>query len=209
MSDRCQGAPSERSGSGDPVSRIEAALGMLRGGPRGFGPRGGGPQGGGPHGGDEGGGRHHGRGPHSGGHHGRGPHGAGHHGDAAPGDPERGSWRGPGGRGGQAALRVLHLLDEHGPASVGELAERIGVDQPRASRLVAAAVAAGHVRREPDPNDARRAILVITDSGRQALRSLLGRRRGAVERALEGFSDDERAQFAELFARFAEGWRRG
>ncbi|MFC3274342.1 MarR family winged helix-turn-helix transcriptional regulator [Agromyces mediolanus] len=104
---------------------------------------------------------------------------------------------------------MLHLLDEHGPASVGELAERIGVDQPRASRLVAAAVAAGHVRREPDPNDARRAILVITDSGRQALRSLLGRRRGAVERALEGFSDDERAQFAELFARFAEGWRRG
>jgi len=103
---------------------------------------------------------------------------------------------------------VLHLLDEHGPASVGELADRIGVDQPRASRLVAAAVAAGHVRREPDPNDARRAILVITESGREALRSLLGRRRGAVERALDGFSAEERAQFAELFARFAEGWRR-
>jgi len=191
------------------VSRIETALGMLRGGPRGFGPHSGGP-----HGAEEGGGRHHGRGPHGGGHHGRGPHGGGHHGDAPHGDapfrdPERGGWRGPGGRGGQAALRVLHLLDEHGPASVGELADRIGVDQPRASRLVAAAVSAGHVRREPDPHDARRAILVITESGRDALRSLLGRRRGAVERALEGFSEAERAQFAELFARFAEGWRRG
>lgn len=101
------------------------------------------------------------------------------------------------------------VLANHGPRTVSEVAEHIGVDQPRASRLVRAAVEAGHVRRESDANDARRSILVITESGRTALSALLGRRRGAVERALADFSDDERAQFAALFARFAEAWRRG
>lgn len=101
------------------------------------------------------------------------------------------------------------VLANHGPSTVGEIADHIGVDQPRASRLVRAAVEAGHVRRESDANDARRSILVITDSGRAALAGLIGRRRGAVERALADFSDAERAQFAALFARFAEAWRRG
>ncbi|MDF2576154.1 MAG: MarR family transcriptional regulator [Agromyces sp.] len=98
------------------------------------------------------------------------------------------------------------VLDHHGPSSVTDVAMAIGVDQPRASRLVQAAVEAGHVRRDVDPRDARRSILVLTDSGRAALSSLLDHRRGAIERALAGFSPAERRQFADLLTRFAQAW---
>ncbi|MDQ2661882.1 MAG: MarR family transcriptional regulator, partial [Actinomycetota bacterium] len=116
---------------------------------------------------------------------------------------------GPGGRGGFAAVRLLMVLADHGPSSVSELAAAIGVDQPRASRLVQAAVGTGQVRRDVDPNDARRSILIITDSGRAALSALLDHRRTAVDRAMADFTPAEREQFAELFTRFAQAWSRG
>lgn len=100
------------------------------------------------------------------------------------------------------------VLAKHGPSSVSDLAAAIGVDQPRASRLVQAAVDARHVRRDVDPGDARRSILVITDAGRAALSALLDHRRTAVERALADFTPAEREQFARLFARFAQAWSR-
>lgn len=93
--------------------------------------------------------------------------------------------------------------------SVTELAEAIGVDQPRASRLVQAAVGDGLVAREADPDDARRTRVRLTDAGRAAVRAAGAGRRRAIEAALDGFTDEERAQFAELLARFADGFRRG
>ena len=91
---------------------------------------------------------------------------------------------------------------------MGDVAAAIGVDQPRASRLVQAAVDAGHVRREADSRDARRSILVITESGRTALSAVLDHRRTAIEQALADFSPAEREEFARLFTRFAEAWTR-
>ena len=101
------------------------------------------------------------------------------------------------------------VLANHGPSSVSDLAAAIGVDQPRASRLVQAAVDAGHVRREADSRDARRSILVITESGRTALSAVLDHRRTAIEQALADFTPAERKEFARLLSRFAEAWRRG
>lgn len=193
------GEPSGSAGSDqpspDPIAAVEAALGALRGrgpgAPFGWGP-GGGPFGWGP------------GGPGAAHRHGGGPFGAQPHRDH--GGPNRPG--GPGGRGGHAAIRMLMVLANHGPRSVTDLAAAIGVDQPRASRLVQAAVDAGHVRRDVDPADARRSILVITEAGRAALASLLDHRRGAIERALAEFSPEERRQFAALLTRFAEAWRR-
>ena len=106
-------------------------------------------------------------------------------------------------------MRLLVVLANHGPSSVSDLAAAIGVDQPRASRLVQAAVDAGHVRREVDPADARRSILVITEAGRATLSVLVDHRRGAIERALADFTPAERAEFARLLTRFAQAWGRG
>ena len=145
-----------------------------------------------PHGGSGGG--HHGRGRGRG--HG-GPHAGHHHGG------------GPGALAHAASFRLLDALEASDrPPSVSELAEAIGVDQPRASRLVQAAVDSGHVRREADPADARRSALVLTAAGREVLASARTNRRSAVEAALAGFSQEETAEFARLLSRFVAAWSR-
>lgn len=68
------------------------------------------------------------------------------------------------------------------------------------------AVDAGYVRREADPSDARRSILIITEAGRNAVAATIGRRRAAIETALAGFTPAERAEFARLLARFSAAW---
>lgn len=129
-------------------------------------------------------------------------------------DTDAGS-RGPGGRDHgpvgrfAARLRLLEALAAAStPLSVSEVGGLIGVDQPRASRLVQAAVEAGHVRREADASDARRTRIVLTDEGRAVIGQARGARIGTVERALSGFSADDQAQLAALLARLADAWPR-
>ncbi len=106
---------------------------------------------------------------------------------------------------GAARFRLLERLVQ-GTASISELADAIGVDQPRASRLVAHAVGMGLVERTPDPADARRMIVGLTATGREFLTSMKDSRRSAVTTALEGFTDDETVTFADLLGRFVAAW---
>jgi DNA-binding MarR family transcriptional regulator len=197
----------------DPAEAIAAALAKLRGrrGPR---P----PWEGGPH-------ELHGHGPDAAGH-GRGAHG---------GPWGRGGGRGMGGGrawppadgqpwpqgvppwvagshgrvAGPARLRLLEALAAASESlSVSELAERIGVDQPRASRVVQQAVDMGLVRREADPDDARRTRVVLTEQGSAILRGFRGDRRDAVQSALDTFTDEERAELARLLTKLADSWPR-
>lgn len=92
--------------------------------------------------------------------------------------------------------------------SVSSLATAIGVDQPRASRLVQEGVERGLVRRVPDPSDARRALLQLTAAGRSQLGEVQNHRRSAVEAALASFTPEEAQTFAELFDRFVRAWPR-
>ncbi|GAA5210015.1 hypothetical protein GCM10025774_25320 [Microbacterium kyungheense] len=165
-----------------------------------------------------------GAGPHGHGHAGpRGMHGA--HGldadgpDAAPG---RGGpwgrgmpaghggppWGGGGGRfGGPARMRLLEALAAAShPLSVGEIADAVGVDQPRASRLVQQSVELGLVRREADPDDARRTRVALTDAGTRLVRGFRGERREAIDAALAAFTDAERAELARLLTKLADSW---
>lgn len=136
-----------------------------------------------------------------------GPHGDAH--GAGPGHPHHpGSHRGAH-LAHAARFRLLDALESADHAlSVSELADAIGVDQPRASRLVQAAVEAGHARREADPGDARRSAIVLTAAGRTLLASAHENRRGAIESALAGFTPEETAELARLLSRFVEAWPR-
>ena len=130
---------------------------------------------------------------HGGAHH---AHGAGH--------------VGPPRFGGPARLRLLEaLVAASVPLTVGEIADAVGVDQPRASRLVQQAVEAGLVRREADPNDARRTRVALTETGRTIVRGFRGERRDAIDSALGGFSAAERAELARLLTKLADAWPRG
>lgn len=113
-------------------------------------------------------------------------------------------YRGPmrGGLGGAARFRLLAALRERDGRSVSELAEAVGVDQPRASRLVNEAVDRGFVTRDADQRDARRSVVNLTTAGRDELERVHEHRRSAVTEALEGFTAEETATFAELLSRF-------
>lgn len=93
------------------------------------------------------------------------------------------------------------------PLSISELGEAVGVDQPRASRLVQQGVARGLVRREPDPDDARRTSVALTDEGRGFVRGVRGQRRESLGRALESFTGDERDELARLLTKLADNWQ--
>ncbi|CDK00077.1 Transcriptional regulator [Microbacterium sp. C448] len=132
-----------------------------------------------------------------------GPHRGGHpHAGSPPWVPPR--------LGGPARMRLLETLAQaSGPLSVGEIADAIGVDQPRASRLVQQGVELGVVRREADPDDARRTRVALTDAGSALVRGFRGDRREAVDRALSSFTEQERADLARLLNKLADGWPQG
>jgi len=211
--------PAEDNTSAEDLDAIAGALSRLRG--RGPGPRGGRGERG------EGGGRGHG--PHGHGHPGRewmhgergtggddeadgvfGP--GGRFGRGAPGPWSAGPWAaGPwaaGARmGGPARLRMLEALAAAShPLSVSEVGDATGVDQPRASRLIQQAVDLGFVRREADPDDARRTRIALTDEGAKVVRGFRGQRREHLSQALEGFTPEERSELARLLTKLAAAW---
>lgn len=116
----------------------------------------------------------------------------------------------PSGRlGGPARMRMLEALAAaSAPLSVSDLGAAIGVDQPRASRLVQQGVERGFVRREADPDDARRTRIALTDEGRRLARGMRGERREMLTTALTSFTDDERIELARLLNKLADNWRR-
>jgi len=105
-------------------------------------------------------------------------------------------------------MRMLEALaTAPEPLSVSALGQAIGVDQPRASRLVQQGVHAGFVRREADPDDARRTRIALTDEGRRLARGMRGERRQLLGQALSAFTDEERDELARLLTKLADNWR--
>jgi DNA-binding MarR family transcriptional regulator len=105
-----------------------------------------------------------------------------------------------------AAQEVLDAVDAAGgTAGVTGIAEALDVDQPRASKLVAAAVAAGLLRREADQADGRRSVLALTAAGRERLDRMHAFRRARFAAAMTGWTAEERAAFADLLTRFVAG----
>jgi DNA-binding MarR family transcriptional regulator len=107
---------------------------------------------------------------------------------------------------GRASVDVLDIIEEAeetgGRATVTSVAAALNVDQPRASKLVAAAVAAGLVRREADQADGRRALLVRTPAGRRLSAQVHAFRRQVFGEAMAGWPAADRAEFARLLSRF-------
>ena len=105
--------------------------------------------------------------------------------------------------GDQTVFGVLDALEELGrPATVGELGTALGVDQPRASRLVARAVDQGLVIRRADQRDGRRTPLALTELGRAWLAAAHRTRQEAFAGAMADWPEQDRATFARLLTSF-------
>lgn len=103
---------------------------------------------------------------------------------------------------------VLGRLDREGPRSVSDLAAAERVRPQSMAQTVGELEADGLVARRPDPDDGRRALVELTDSGREALRADRQAREGWLARAIhEDLSDEEQellGRAVELLRRLAE-----
>jgi DNA-binding MarR family transcriptional regulator len=93
---------------------------------------------------------------------------------------------------------ILHCLWQTDGLAPGEIARMLGLATPTVTRAATRMEAAGLLRREPHPTDARLVRLRLTDRGRE-LRTVMSREMSDLrERALAGLDDAERAQFVRL-----------
>ncbi|WP_327179211.1 MarR family transcriptional regulator [Streptomyces sp. NBC_01335] len=88
---------------------------------------------------------------------------------------------------------ALSLLDRSGPTTSSALARDAQITAQAMGATLAGLRARGLVERRPDPEDGRRAVLTMTDAGRQALKDKRNARTELIARALTGgaFTQDE------------------
>src|SRR5215469_3486400 len=105
-----------------------------------------------------------------------------------------------------AVTEVLDVVEDNSDSgeqtTVTGLGRRLGIDQPRASKLAGQAIAAGLLRRVADQHDGRRSLLKLTAGGRAYLEQVHQYRRSQFARAMSGWTEQERETFADLLTRF-------
>jgi len=87
---------------------------------------------------------------------------------------------------------VLGRVDREGSQSVSDLAAKERVRPQSMAQTVADLEADGLVERRPDPDDRRRALVLLTDTGDQVLVADRRAREGWLFEALEELSAEER-----------------
>src|SRR3569833_2479828 len=75
--------------------------------------------------------------------------------------------------------------------TAGTIAERLGIDPSRASRLVSDVVDKGYIRREASQADSRRIVLVATEKGWEFGEEFRRRKGEMLARALKTWSEEE------------------
>jgi DNA-binding MarR family transcriptional regulator len=91
-----------------------------------------------------------------------------------------------------------------GPLRLSELAERMGITAPTASRAVDGLVDLGLLERLPDPADRRAVRIDVTESGRVDVEGRKARVAAALEPAVAALSAQDRARLASLLARLSD-----
>lgn len=103
-------------------------------------------------------------------------------------------------------LRALALLREGG-LRVGELADRLGVDETTATRLADRLENAGLAERSRAVDDRRVTVVALTRDGRRLARAAEEQRRRFFEEVLAALEPAERAELVRLTAKAATAAR--
>jgi DNA-binding MarR family transcriptional regulator len=104
----------------------------------------------------------------------------------------------------ESTYPVLSGLARSGPLSAAQLAGAIGIDRSVTSRHASRLVDAGLLRREPDASDHRAVLLILTDSGHEAVEEMRRRLADVFDAYLATWPPDEARSFAANLRRFAE-----
>ncbi|MET7457973.1 MarR family winged helix-turn-helix transcriptional regulator [Streptomyces sp. NPDC005574] len=100
---------------------------------------------------------------------------------------------------------VLNVVAERtGEATVGAIAQELGIDQSVASRMVSDCIHQGCLRREASQQDGRRTVLKLTPDGEALREHFAAEQRRAFEDITRGWAADERLRFARMLIQYAE-----
>jgi DNA-binding MarR family transcriptional regulator len=105
-----------------------------------------------------------------------------------------------------AVADALQELAEGGDQepTIGQMAERLGIDPSRASRMTAGAIRVGFVKRIASQSDGRRSHLELTSAGLKALETTRRFRTSFFAHLMSDWSARDCAEFAKLLIRFTE-----
>ncbi|MBD8059636.1 MarR family transcriptional regulator [Cellulomonas sp. JH27-2] len=101
----------------------------------------------------------------------------------------------------RSAHLALRQLEAVGPLGINEIADHLRLDASTVTRQVLAMEAAGFVERSRDENDGRRAVITMTDAGREALAATRAARHSVYSDVLGTWSTDDQQHLADLLAR--------
>jgi DNA-binding MarR family transcriptional regulator len=93
--------------------------------------------------------------------------------------------------------------------TVGTVAERLGIDPSRASRIVADVVERGYIRRAASQADSRRIVLEATEKGVEFGDEWRRRKSEIFVASLRDWTEEELTTFARLIDRFSTWGKRG
>jgi DNA-binding MarR family transcriptional regulator len=105
---------------------------------------------------------------------------------------------------GLSELRVLRAVERRSGASIGDVAEDLGIEHSTASRAVTHAVGAGFLLKSSSPVDQRRTSLQLTESGWQALQEMTSRRREMVAEVVIDWMPSDIVQLNQLLGRLVD-----
>ncbi|MFS2279744.1 MarR family transcriptional regulator [Microbacterium sp. OR21] len=99
-----------------------------------------------------------------------------------------------------ADVSTLYVLGMHGPLRAGDLAERMHISRPTASKQLARLERAGLIDRESDPDDGRASIVSLSAEGDAAHRRLLEQGIRMMRHALRDYAPGDATAFASQVA---------
>ena len=105
------------------------------------------------------------------------------------------------------AYALLRRIDEHGPATLGDLARATGMDAASTGRQVRRLEELRFVERAPDTADGRVVTVSITDAGRDARRLIAEVLEAHLRDTLGRWSESDRHTLGELLTRLVDDFR--
>ena len=100
------------------------------------------------------------------------------------------------------AYQALWRIVEEGPLRATTMATLLEVDLSVVSRQVKSLEDAGLVQREPDPVDARAALVTATPAGREAFEATARGRTEVLDDVMGDWPEADRAELVRLLTRF-------